>query len=76
MTALVLLAARGLGAARLIAAVSFVVLLAAGSLLHRRLGARARAEEAEALLDAEFARLDTAEADCESERRHESSSVP
>jgi hypothetical protein len=66
------MASLGLGPARVIAAVSFVMLLAAGWLLHTWLGAQARAEEAEALLDAEFARLDKAE----SERCHESSGTP
>ena len=75
MTGLLLLAALGLGAARVIAGVSFVGLLAGGGLLHRWLAVRARAEEAEALLDAEFARLDRAESE-ESERRHESASIP
>ena len=52
----------------------FVLLLVAGTFLYKRLGVRARAEEAEALLDAEFARLDRAE--FESEQRHENSSTP
>jgi hypothetical protein len=46
-----------------IAGASFMVLLAAGGLLYRRLGVRAQAEEAEALLDAEFARLERGEAE-------------
>jgi hypothetical protein len=46
-----------------------MVVLAAGGLLHRRLGVKAQAEEAEALLDAEFARLERDEA----ERREETS---
>lgn len=44
-----------------VAAATFLVLLLAGSLLHKRLEARARAEEAEALLDEEFARLERLE---------------
>ena len=44
--------------AKVIAAATFAALLSAGVLLYRRLGAKAQAEEAEALLDEEFARLD------------------
>ena len=72
VTGLLLVASALIGPARVIAAASFIMLLAAGGLLYRRLGVRARAEEAEALLDAEFARLDKAE----SERSRESSSTP
>jgi hypothetical protein len=43
--------------AKVAAAVSFVVLLAAGGKLYHRLGKRAEAEEAEALLDAAFEKL-------------------
>jgi len=49
--------------ARVIAGASFMVLLAAGGLLYRRLGVKAQAEEAEALLDAEFERLERSEAE-------------
>jgi hypothetical protein len=44
--------------AKALAAVSFAVLVFAGGLLHRKLGAKAQVEEAEALLAAEFARLE------------------
>jgi hypothetical protein len=47
--------------AKAIAAVWFAMLVAGGGLLYRRLGARAQAEEAEALLDEEFARLERIE---------------
>jgi hypothetical protein len=46
--------------AKAIAAVSFAVIVFAGGVLHRRLAAKAQAEEAEALLAAEFARLEEA----------------
>jgi hypothetical protein len=47
--------------AKAIAAVSFAAIVFAGGLLHRKLGARAQAEEVEALLAAEFARLEEAQ---------------
>jgi len=46
--------------AKAIAAVSFAAIVFACGLLHRKLGAKAQVEEAEALLAAEFARLDEA----------------
>ena len=54
--------------ARVIAGASFMGLLAAGGLLYRRLGVKAQAEEAEALLDAEFERLERSEADRRGEK--------
>lgn len=50
-----------LHAGRAIATAFFALLVAAGAILYRRLEAKARAEEAEALLDAEFARLERGE---------------
>ena len=61
--------------ARAIAAACFAALVTAGALLHRRLGARARVEEAEALLAAEFARLETPESGIVSAWRASSSST-
>ncbi|HEX3595303.1 MAG TPA: hypothetical protein VHU80_09385 [Polyangiaceae bacterium] len=61
--------------ARAIAAACFAALVAAGVLLHRKLGARARVEEAEALLAAEFARLETPESGIVTPWRASSSST-
>ncbi len=47
--------------AKTLAAASFSALVSAGGVLYRRLGARARTEEAEALLEAAFARLERTE---------------
>jgi Tfp pilus assembly protein PilN len=48
---------------KVLAAALFAALISAGVLLYRRLGAKAEAAEAEALLDEEFARLDRRDRD-------------